>query len=116
VALWLCTGEVRLSARALDQIENADLRISPIVLLEMRLLQEVGRVNIGPDEWLAMLRRDFGVAVCRVPLHRIVAAAFSLSWGRDPFDRLIVAHAIAGAGKLITKDQRIHENFDGAIW
>jgi hypothetical protein len=31
-------------------------------------------------------------------------------------NRLIVAHAIAGAGKLITKGQRIHKNFAGAIW
>ena len=71
---------------------------------------------LGPDEWLAILRRDFDVAVCKLPLHRVIAAAFELSWSPDPFDRLIVAQTIAGGGKLITKDRRIHKNFDRAIW
>jgi PIN domain nuclease of toxin-antitoxin system len=114
--LWLCTGEVRLSNRALEQIENADLLISPIVLLEMRLLQEIGRLNIAPGEWLAILRRDFGVTVCRFPLHRVVAESLELPWTRDPFDRMIVAQAIVGRGRLITKDQRIHKNFPDALW
>lgn len=82
----------------------------------MRQLQEIGRLNIGPDQWWEILRRDFGVTVCPLPLHRVVTEGFSLSWSRDPFDRLIVAQAIAGKGKLITKDQRIHKNFPGAIW
>ena len=82
----------------------------------MRLLQEIGRVNIGPDQWLDILRRDFGVKLCTLPLLRVVATSLSLSWTRDPFDRMIVAQAIAGNGKLITKDARIHKNFAGALW
>lgn len=82
----------------------------------MRLLQEIGRLNIGPDRWLDILRRDFGVTVCTLPLHRIVAESLNLSWGRDPFDRLIVAQAIVGAGDLVTKDRRIRRNFARAIW
>jgi PIN domain nuclease of toxin-antitoxin system len=100
----------------LEQVDKTDLLVSPVVLLEMRLLQEIGRLNIGPGEWLDLLRRDFGVTVCRLPLHRVVAESFGLPWTTDPFDRLIVAQAIAGKGELITKDQRIHRNFPGAVW
>jgi PIN domain nuclease of toxin-antitoxin system len=100
----------------LEHVERDDLLISPVVLLEMRLLQEIGRLNIAPEAWMAILRRDFGVTVCRLPLNRVVTESFNLPWTRDPFDRLIVAQAIAGAGKLITKDQRIQKNFPGAVW
>jgi PIN domain nuclease of toxin-antitoxin system len=51
-----------------------------------------------------------------LPLHKVIAESLKLSWTRDPFDRMIVAQAIAGQGKLITRDERIHANFTGAIW
>ena len=82
----------------------------------MRLLQEIGRLTIGPDRWLDILRRDFGVTVCPMPLHRVVAESLNLPWTRDPFDRLIVAQAITGGGKLITKDERVRKHFAGALW
>jgi PIN domain nuclease of toxin-antitoxin system len=116
VVLWMCKGEVPLSARASRLIQKADLRISPAVLLELRLLQEIGRLNVDPDHWLTMLTRDFEVTVCTLPLRRVVSQSFGLSWTRDPFDRLIVAQAIAGDGKLITRDRRVLANFPGAVW
>jgi PIN domain nuclease of toxin-antitoxin system len=82
----------------------------------MRLLQEIGRLNAGPDQWLDILKRDFEVRICPIPAQRVIAEAFKLSWTRDPFDRIIVAQAIAGEGKLITKDDRIHKRFAGALW
>ncbi|HEY4089447.1 MAG TPA: type II toxin-antitoxin system VapC family toxin [Bryobacteraceae bacterium] len=115
-ALWLCAGEVRFSPRVLKHLENAELRISPFVLLEMQFLQEIGRLNVGPDQWLDILKRDFEVRICPISVQRVVTEAFKLSWTRDPFDRIIVAQTIAGEGKLITKDDRIHKNFDGALW
>lgn len=100
----------------MKRIESAELRISPFVLLEIQFLQEIGRLNVGPDQWFDILKRDFDVRICPIPVQRIILEAFKLSWTRDPFDRIIVAQAIAGEGKLITKDGRIHENFAGALW
>jgi len=107
---------VRLPARVLRLIERDELRISPVVLLEMQLLQEIGRVNIGPEQWMEILSRDFDVKLCPLPLHKVIAESLKLSWTRDPFDRMIVAQAIAGQGKLITKDERMHTNFTNAVW
>ncbi len=115
-ALWLCSGDITLSPAVSHLIDTENLVISPMVLLEMQLLQEIGRVNIGPDQWVAMLRREFGVAVCEQPFQRVVEISLGLKWTRDPFDRLIVAQAIAGSGALITKDRNILNNFDAAIW
>ena len=82
----------------------------------MKLLQEIGRVNIAPDQWLDILKRAFEVRVCPVPLPKILAASFKLSWSPDSFDRLTVARTIAGEGLLIAKDERIRANFPGALW
>ena len=82
----------------------------------MRLLQEIGRVNIAPDQWMSILRRDFGVTVCTLPLGRVVAESLNLPWTRDPFDRLIVANAKAAEAPLVTRDQRILDHYSHAVW
>ena len=40
-----------------------------------------------------------------------IGQAQSLTWTRDPFDRLIVAKAMAANAKLITHDENIRLNF-----
>ena len=84
--------------------------------MEMQFLQEVGRVNAAPAEWLRILQRDFEVAICPIPFYTVIQASSSENWTRDPFDRLIVAQAKAGEGKLITKHRRIHDHFANALW
>lgn len=116
MALWLCTDEVPLSAAALVEIEIGDLRLSPMVLMEMQFLHEVGRLNAGPTEWLTILRGDFDVVVCALPFQAVTEASYNESWTRDPFDRVIVAQAKAGGGKLISRDRRIRDHYPNSVW
>jgi PIN domain nuclease of toxin-antitoxin system len=37
-------------------------------------------------------------------------------WTRDPFDRIIVAHADVVSAPLLTKDQAIRRNYRRAFW
>jgi PIN domain nuclease of toxin-antitoxin system len=46
----------------------------------------------------------------------IVEHALKEKWVRDPFDRLIVAHAKANDAPLVTKDERIRLNYRHALW
>lgn len=82
------------------------LRFSPFVLLEMRVLEEAGRGRAAkhPEE---VASRDARWVVDEPPLNGVIAAALGLGWTRDPFDRLITAHAISRNLRLATADADI---------
>lgn len=65
---------------------------------------------------LAALGRSLRLEVLDASLADLVRAATPLSWTRDPFDRLIAAHAIVTGAPLVTADQAILENLPLAIW
>ena len=116
-AVWLYAGEVdQFSAPALCEIETADLLISPAVLFELRLLEELGRIRVGPEEILTTLQHDIGLRLCSLAFHEIVRAAYRQSWTRAPFDRLIVAQAQASGANLISKNRKIRSEYARAIW
>lgn len=114
---WLYEGaDGRIPGAARELLDSEEARISPIVELELTYLFEVGRVSEPARAPLAALRRSIGLAVADVSVATLVAAASSLSWTRDPFDRLIAAHAIVADAPLITADQTILQHLPQAAW
>lgn len=97
-------------------MEAATLAVSPIVELELTYLYEIGRVSEPASAPLSALRRAFGLEVVDTSLAELVQAAASLTWTRDPFDRLISAHAIVADAPLITADETIRANLPLATW
>jgi PIN domain nuclease of toxin-antitoxin system len=65
---------------------------------------------------LAALRQSIGLEVLDVSFAKLVDTAVDLTWTRDPFDRLIAAHAIAADVPLITADRTILANLPLATW
>ena len=117
VVAWLYAGEAGLfSRRARSSIEENALRVSPMVVLELELLKEVGRLEVGGQAMLEHLHTRIGIEVCDLSFPRIAAAARALTWTRDPFDRVIVGHAVAAGRPLLTKDRSIRRRFREAIW
>jgi PIN domain nuclease of toxin-antitoxin system len=109
VVVWLYAGTPeRLSKSAIEAINNNDLVVSPIVELELTHLFEIGRLTVNGPTILGDLSDSSMVAVMQ--------AAGGLSWTRDPFDRIIVGDAIAANTRLITKHEKIRDNFAAALW
>jgi PIN domain nuclease of toxin-antitoxin system len=96
--------------------ESDDIRVSPMVRLELQYLFEVGRVGQPSLPVLDALASALGLTVCHAAFPAIVREAESQIWTRDPFDRLIVAQALLFDAPLVTKDTTIHANYGQAIW
>jgi PIN domain nuclease of toxin-antitoxin system len=117
VVVWLYAGDLsRFPAGARKRLEHDELRISPLVALELEYLHEIGRIAEGASPVLQDLARMVGLAQDDKSLADVVAAARGLVWTRDPFDRLIVGNAIAAKANLMTKDQTIRKHYRQAVW
>jgi len=117
VVVWLYIGNTELfSKMALEKIRKNELYISPVVKLELRYLYEIGRINEKPEKILKSLNREIGLKVSENSFGDIINEAIKLSWTRDPFDRIITAHASINGVRLITKDTSILSNYKHAIW
>ena len=117
VVAWLYAGETHLlSPRARSVIERSTLLISPMVVLELEFLEEIGRLGVGGQTIVANLRARIGIEICDLSFSTIVTSARELTWTRDPFDRIIVGHAAAANRPLLTKDRSIRRRFREAIW
>ena len=117
VAVWLYDGELeRLPRLAKELLEEHALRVSPMVVLELRYLYETDRITVDAPAIVEYLESAVGMRVCAIPFNRVVVEGLSIDWTRDPFDRLIIAQARAAQSRLLTKDRTIRSNVDFAVW
>lgn len=104
-AIWLAHGHRR--ARILEPL--ARLRLSPTSVLELQFLVEAGKVRLAGDRTTASLIEDPRWRLDEPPAAKWFAAATELTWTRDPFDRLLAAHARVRGWKLATADHVLLE-------
>lgn len=100
-----------LGRRALAAIDREELCFSPAVLLELELLHEIGRIRHGGAHIAHYLGNELDIECASERFLDVVARALPLSFTRDPFDRLIVAHAELLAAPLVTLDERMREHY-----
>lgn len=87
-----------------------------MVMLELEILFERGKIDRDAASLIERLSGRIELAMSQTPLPAIVDRARSFAWTRDPFDRLIVAHAMADGARLVTADALILANFADAVW
>lgn len=115
---------ILLDTNALIWIEQAHARtrrlvaggrrlyVSPATLLELQFLHEAGKIRltatvqsiIDDDRWI----------VDDPPAASWFVQALDLTWTRDPFDRLLVAHAQVRGWRLATADGHLVERLGAA--
>jgi PIN domain nuclease of toxin-antitoxin system len=118
VVLWLYSRKGEgLSERARWLIEyDPEILISPIVLLEVDYLHEIGRTTLGSGPVFQYLHQQIDLKACKKSFIDVIQTASQLSWTRDPFDRIITAQAMIDRNNLITKDRIILEHYEQAVW
>ena len=98
--IWL----VQRHRRAHGLEAHARLRVSPASLLELQLLIEVGRLTLAEGRSLNEVIADPRWQLDEPRSGAWFAQAAEVGWTRDPFDRLIVAHARVRGWTLATGD------------
>jgi PIN domain nuclease of toxin-antitoxin system len=117
VIIWLYEGRVeRLGKAARRAIESSSPVASPAAVLELEFLHEIGRLKPSATKVMTSLAAEIGLQICDMTFRTVVDRALHETWGRDPFDRLIVANAKAASAPLVTKDGRILDNYARALW
>ena len=101
--IWLEQGHAR--GRALLRADR-QLYVSPASMLELQFLIEAGRIRLR-EGTLEQLAEDDRWLVDDPPAAAWFSRAIDLSWTRDPFDRLLVAHARYRGWRLATADTSI---------
>ena len=117
VVVWLFSGEIdKLSDKVCAIIEESELFISPMVVLELEFLYEIGRLRYQHDTILTSLSQSIDLKVCPLPFATVAKESTKYNWTRDPFDRLIVANAICNDSVLLSRDRKILDNCHMAVW
>ncbi len=102
--IWLLTSHPRAAPLL---VGRQPLALSPISMLEMQFLEEVGRISLAPGTTVAALADDPRWRPDNPSARARCEAALPIGWTRDPFDRLLVAHAQYRGWPLATGDRRL---------
>lgn len=109
VVLWSATEPQRLAAAARAAIEDGanELFVSTVTAWEIAIKQSLGKLDLPEpaEKWLPEVLRRTGFEIADVG----IAAALrvrGLPWHhRDPFDRLLIAHALEEGCTIVTHDE-----------
>jgi PIN domain nuclease of toxin-antitoxin system len=118
VVVWLYAGDLRrFSPAARRRLDREELRISPMVALEVQYLHEVGRISENSGVVLADLARKLGLVQAEGDFSSVAEGAVGLGLDARP-----VRPAHSGArgafngATLLTKDRSIRRNYRHAVW
>ncbi len=109
VVVWATHQSARLGA-ARQLVLDADQRLfSAVCVWELAIKQRLGKLSVGPDVRTWARRATVELALDHLPVTADHAAAVEHlpDVHRDPFDRLLVAQAVAEGAVLLTADDRL---------
>ena len=117
IVIWLYEKRLDLlSEKAKKYIEENDLLISPVVKLEIEYLFEIEKIKDNSDTICSFLEKYIDLNTEDTSFTEIINVSLNEKWTRDPFDRIIVAHAKIMDYNLISKDKKISRNYFRTIY
>jgi PIN domain nuclease of toxin-antitoxin system len=116
IVVWAYGKRSRLSSTARRMLASESCQISPAVLLEIEGLFELGRIASDADTIVSGFRRQIELTISETSFRDVVDVGRTFAWTHEPFDRLIVANAMADGVRLLTADDHILRHFKDAVW
>ena len=108
VLLWWATADRRLTkvARALITSPENDIAVSAVTFWEIAIKANLGRIDVDVAELHAATTAD-GFEAIPIRVEDTFLLAALPNHHRDPFDRLLISHAVSEKRSLVTADQAI---------
>lgn len=109
VLVWAATTPERLG-EGMQLLADADRRVlSAVSPWELAIKQGLGKLTVGSDvrTWIRRVTRELALDHLPVTAEHAAAVEHLPDVHRDPFDRLLVAQAVAEDALLLTADDRL---------
>jgi PIN domain nuclease of toxin-antitoxin system len=109
VFLWSATDPDRIAPEARSAMEDGanDLVVSVVTVWEIAIKQSLGKLDLPKpaEQWVPDVLRRTGFQVAEPGLEAALRVR-GLPWHhRDPFDRLLIAQALADGFAIVTHDE-----------
>jgi PIN domain nuclease of toxin-antitoxin system len=118
--LWIVSGSKELSAKARRAFEDPgnDVVLSVVSAWEIAVKNGLGRLPLPsrPDSFVPAQRVAHGIESLPLDEEATLHVAKLPDLHRDPFDRMLVAQAIASGLVLLTPDDAIREYPVRTLW
>jgi PIN domain nuclease of toxin-antitoxin system len=117
--LWFAAGDRRLSrrARAAMEADNAELFVSAASIWEIAIKASLGRLTLPvPVDAYVAEKISEGYRMAPVTWAHTAAVQQLPFYHRDPFDRLLVAHARAERYTIVTRDRVFRKYGVDVVW
>lgn len=107
IFLWLTSGDPRLNARGRDLIDNSDrVFVSSATIWEVSIKVGLKKLAADPELLLQEMEANGFEELPVMANHARGVAKLAHHHG-DPFDRLLIAQAIAESLRLLTADGQL---------
>lgn len=114
IYLWWLLDSRELSARARELISNCDTAyVSTVSIWQAGIKWQAGKLPVPPEE-LADGIGQCGFTELPVSMQHALTASKLTFHHRDPFDRMLIAQAIAEPLHLVTTD-KVMESYSSLI-
>jgi PIN domain nuclease of toxin-antitoxin system len=106
VFLWMFTAPERLSAHARATMQDHDLLVSMATPWEMTIKHTLGKLHVTPSpvEIVAAHVQRRVIEILPIELRHLRSLTTLAHHHRDPFDRIIIAQALAERLPVVSSD------------
>jgi PIN domain nuclease of toxin-antitoxin system len=118
--LWLISDDHRLSGNARQTFLNTEnsLYFSAASLWEICIKKSLGKISLK-EGWFRTIQEEMEINTIQwlpIEMTHCAGAAELPFHHRDPFDRMLIAQAIAEEMKLMSRDDRLSKYAIELIW
>jgi PIN domain nuclease of toxin-antitoxin system len=118
--LWMAADPDALSPRVskiVSERSNA-LYLSAASGWEIALLRPLNRIELPdkPQRFIPEAMQKFSIQPLPIGFQTAISSAMLPLIHHDPFDRIIIAEALKGKLRILTKDKTFHEYGVESIW